>query len=275
VIVSSQQNPRVKQLRALRARKDRERTGLFFAEGLQLVLEAIQTGSEIELLVVAPELVRSAIARETVQRARDSPLAILDVSAEVFRDLAQRESTQGIGALVRQRWHALPEAPPIDGVGWVALAGTQYPGNLGTILRTADAVRASGVALLDATSDPYDPTAVRASVGAIFSVPVARATFAAFVAWTRRRRLPIVGTSPDGPRDFRSVRYATPLVLLMGSEGRGLMPEQLAACDQVVRIPMGGRCDSLNLAVATSVLLYEVFDQGRRSTANVTSARER
>ena len=272
MIVSSRQNPRVKRLRALRLRKERERTGLFFTEGLQLVLEAIQTGSAIELLVVAPELVRSATARDMVQRARDSPLAVLDVSAEVFRDLAQREATQGIGALVRQRWHALAEVPTTDGLGWVALAGTQYPGNLGTILRSADAVRASGVVLLDATSDPYDPIAVRASVGAIFSVPVARASFAAFVAWARRHCLPIVGTSPDGPRDFRSVRYATPLLLLMGSEGRGLTAEQLAACDQVVRIPMGGRCDSLNLAVATSVLLYEVFDQQRRSGGGQAAA---
>jgi len=197
VIVTSLQNARVKQIRALRTRKERERTGLFFVDGLHLVVEAIRTG-----------------------------------------------------------------AP--DRLGWIALAGTQYPGNLGTIVRTADAVRADGVLLLDATADPYDPIAVRATAGAIFSTAIARASFAAFLAWARARSLPIVGTAPDAPTDYRSVRYRTPLILLMGREGQGLPREHRELCDTVVRIPMRGRCDSLNLAVATGVLLYEVFEQWRR-----------
>jgi RNA methyltransferase, TrmH family len=259
VIVTSLHNPRVKQIRALASRKERDRTGLFFVAGLHLVLETMQTGTPIELLVVAPELLRSPRADALVQRASDLNHSILTVSADVFQELAPRALVQGVGAIVRQRWTPLSTLPRPRRLGLVALAGTQYPGNLGSILRTADAVGADGVVLLEATSDPYDPVAVRASVGAIFSMPLARASFAAFVTWTRERSLPIVGTSPGSPLDYRVVHYPTPLVLLMGSEGSGLTMEQLATCDQVVRIPMVGRGDSLNLAVATSVILYEAI----------------
>jgi TrmH family RNA methyltransferase len=264
VIISSVQNPRVKQIRALASRKERDQTGLLFVDGLHLVLEAVQTGAPIEYLVVAPELIRSPRARDLVDWARDAGRPIFAVSADVFQDLGSRGFVQGIGAVVRQRWTALPALRRPQRLGVVGLAGTQYPGNLGTILRTADAVGADGVVLLEATSDPHDPVAVRASAGAIFSMPLTRASFAKFVTWAREQDLSIVGTSPVSQLDYRSVSYPSPFVLLMGSEGRGLAPEQLAACDRVVSIRMAGRCDSLNLAVATSVILYEAFAQRRQ-----------
>jgi RNA methyltransferase, TrmH family len=199
------------------------------------------------------------LAQNFVNAERQAGRPILELSAEVFNALVARDLVQGVGAIVRQRWKQLAVIqPPRDG-GVVALAGTQYPGNLGTILRTTDAVGAAGVVLLDATSDPYDPIAVRASLGAIFTVPIARTSFAEFVLWARDRSLPIVGTSPYSEVDFRSIPYPKPVVLLMGSGARGLTPEQLAACDLTVGIPMAGRCDSLNLAVATGVILYEAF----------------
>lgn len=261
MIISSQQNPKVKQIRALASRRARDRTGQFFVEGLHLVTEAIQTGAPIEQLVVAPELLRSSLAWALVQHERDLGRPILEVSAEVFRQLGARDFVQGIGAVIQQRWATLPDLPRPTRLGWIALAGTQYPGNLGTILRTADAVGAEGVLLLDATCDPHDPVAVRASVGAIFSVPVVRASFTELLTRAHALGLPIVGTSPAAPVDYRSLRYPTPLVLLLGSEGPGLALEHLARCDEIVRIPMAGRCDSLNLAVAASVLLYEIFAQ--------------
>jgi TrmH family RNA methyltransferase len=264
VIVTSLHNPRVKQIRALASRKERERTSLYFVAGLHLVLEAIQTRAPIELLVVAPELLRSPRAEELVQRGGDLSHSILTVSAEVFKELAPRALVQGVGAVVRQRWRPLSKLPRPRRLCQVALAGAQYPGNLGSILRTADAVGADGVILLGATSDPYDPVVVRASVGAIFSMPLARASFAAFVTWTRERSLPIMGTSPTSPLDYRAVRYPTPFVLLMGRERSGLTTEQLTTCDQAVHIPMAGRWDSLNLAVATSVILYEAVGQQLR-----------
>jgi RNA methyltransferase, TrmH family len=268
VIVTSRHNPQVKQIRALVSRKERDRTGLFFIEGIHLVLEAIQTSTPIERLVVAPELLRSPRAEALVQRAGELGHAILTVSADVFQELAPRALVQGVGAVVRQQGMLLSEFPPPRRLGLVALAGIQYPGNLGTILRTADAVGADGVVLLEATTDPYDPIAVRASAGAIFTLSLARGSFAAFVSWAQERALPIIGTSPASLVDYRSIHYPSPFVLLMGSEGSGLAPESLATCDRIVRIPMSGRCDSLNLAVATSVILYEAFGQ-RQHVADI------
>jgi len=144
----------------------------------------------------------------------------------------------------------------------VALDGVQYPGNLGTVLRTAEAVGAEGIVLLDRTADPYDPLAVRASLGALFALPLARADFADLVDWARQHGARLVGTSPRAAIDYRAARYARPLVLVLGGERSGLAPARLDACDEVVRIPMSGRGDSLNLAVAAGLLLYEAYRAG-------------
>jgi RNA methyltransferase, TrmH family len=175
--------------------------------------------------------------------------------------LAAKDRAQGLGVVVRQRWESLARLDANAGHRWVALDTVQYPANLGTILRTCDAVGAAGVILLGDTADPYDPAAVRASVGAIFALRLARASFAELFEWKRRNRVMVVGTSPTATLDYRSVAYKPPVVLLMGSEPRGLAREQQDMCDAVVTIPMVGRSDSLNLAVATSVVLYEIFHQ--------------
>jgi TrmH family RNA methyltransferase len=188
---------------------------------------------------------------------------MIEVTADIFQSLATKEHAQGIGIVARQRWLELAHIRPEAGQCWVALDTVQYPGNLGTILRTCDAVGAAGVILLGNTTDPYDPAGVRASMGAIFSQRLARASFAEFAAWCRRHSLTVVGTSPAAARDYQAVAYQAPLVLLMGSEPRGLSREQQALCDVVVNIPMVGWSDSLNLAVATGLMLYEVFNQQR------------
>jgi TrmH family RNA methyltransferase len=145
----------------------------------------------------------------------------------------------------------------------VALSSIQSPGNLGTLLRTADAVGAAGVILLGDGVDPYDPAAVRASMGAIFSQRFVRASTRELAAWKRRSGALLVGTSPAAPTDYQALTYPPSLVLFMGHERQGLSPEEQALCDELVRIPMVGSSDSLNLAVATSVMLYEVFNQHR------------
>jgi RNA methyltransferase, TrmH family len=139
------------------------------------------------------------------------------------------------------------------------------PGNLGTILRTNDAVGGRGVVLLDHSTDPYDPTAARASIGALFSQRLVKAGLDEFAEWKHRQSVPLVGTSGAAQADYQDYRYPQALVVLMGSEREGLDEKHLRLCDQVVRIPMVGRSDSLNLAVATAVVLYEVFNQKRRA----------
>lgn len=262
--ISSLNNPTIKHIRSLRQRKERERTNTFFIEGIRLVAESIQTGATIESLVVAPELLTSAFAHHIVAARRAAGVAYLEVTAAVFKSLSGKENPQGLGAVVRQNWEQLEQVRLTDGWVWVALDEVQDPGNLGTILRTCDAVGGTGVILLGSTTDPYDPAALRASMGAIFSQRLVRAGFDEFVTWKQQHGYRVVGTSDTATHDYQAVRYDPPLVLLMGSEREGLSPQQQAHCDLIVAIPMVGRSDSLNLAVATGVMLYELFNQQRQ-----------
>jgi TrmH family RNA methyltransferase len=262
-MITSRNNPTVKQVRALRNRKTREVTGLFFAEGIRIVGEAVALNAEVETCVVAPELLSSPYGRELVQLlGRRVP--VLDVSGDVFQSLSTKEGPQGIGAVVRQRWHPLDALDPAGDFCWVALESTQDPGNVGTIMRTSDAVGGAGIILLGAGTDPYAPPAVRASMGAVFSQKMIRADFPELLAWSRSHGCMLVATSDAAALDYQDVVYHSPLVLLMGSEREGLQADQRATADVVVGIPMVGSSDSLNLAVATGVVLYEMFNQKRK-----------
>ena len=261
MIISSQHNQHIKQIRSLRHRHERERSGLFFIEGIRIVTEAVQSGAEIEKLVVAPELLKSEFGREIIQEQRDQGTPCTEVTADVFSSISTKDGPQGIGAVVRQRWEELEHVRLTDMQYWVALDAAQDPGNIGTTLRTGDAAGSTGLILLGSCADPYDATALRASMGAIFSQRLVKASFADFLRWKQQHNYFVVGTSKAAPRDYREVSYQFPLVLLMGSERLGLSSEQQALCDMMVKIPMVGRSDSLNLAVATGITLYEIFYQ--------------
>jgi TrmH family RNA methyltransferase len=199
----------------------------------------------------------------TVERAVARDINCLEVSADVFRSMSLKEGPQGIAAVVRQRWEALEEIIPGNELCWIALASVQDPGNLGSILRTSDAVGAAGVILIGDATDPYDPGAVRAGMGAIFSQRLVRASNEELHAWKLRHGARVVGTSDAASLDYRDAAYSRPLVLFMGSEREGLGEEEMTVCDEIVHIPMEGRSDSLNLAVATGVMLFEIARQHR------------
>lgn len=262
-MLTNSSNPTIKRIRALKNRKEREDTGLTFVEGIRIVGEAVQMGARIESLVVAPELLTSDFARDLIQQQRHHGITVLEVSAAVFGSLSAKDGPQGIGAVIRQQWQALEGLQLHDGDVWVALQAAQDPGNIGTILRTGDAVGVRGVVLLGRGADPYDPAAIRASMGAVFALQLVKAEPAEFAAWQRQQHIPVIGTSDKAAQDYQELRYPSPMVLLMGSERQGLAPELVALCDGMARIPMVGRSDSLNLAVATGVMLYEIFNQRR------------
>jgi TrmH family RNA methyltransferase len=268
-IISSRNNPLVKTIRGLSSRKQREQTGLFFVEGMHLVAAAARQGAQIECCVTAPELLISSFGQELADTLAQSSARYVEVTADVFYSLAAKDRAQGIGAIVRQRWQPFADLAPAERQCWVALDTVQYPGNLGTILRTCDAVGGAGVILLGSSTDPYDPVAVRASLGAIFCQRLVRASFTEFAEWKQRHRVALVGTSPTAKLDYQAVAYNLPLVLLMGSEPRGLSAERQALCDTLVTIPMVGHNDSLNLAVATGIVLYEIFNQQRGITSKL------
>ena len=217
----------------------------------------------VESLVVAPDLLSSSTGWEIVRAQREKGAPVLEVNPDVFKSISSKQGPQGLGAVVRQHWERLEDASLSDELCWLALDAVQDPGNLGAILRTSDAVGGAGVILLGQGTDPHDPSAVRASMGAIFSQRLVRATFSELADWKRGRRYRLIGTSDAAARDYHGFSYDPPLVLFMGSERQGLSAEQQALCDAVVRIPMVGRSDSLNLAVATGVVLYEAFNQRR------------
>jgi TrmH family RNA methyltransferase len=263
MIISSHTNPRIKEIRSLRHRQEREQTGLFFIEGIRLVTEAVQLGADIKALVVAPELLKSQFGQEVVRTEQERGTSCIEVTADVFKSISVKDGPQGIGAVVRQRWESLDQVRLSNKDYWVALDAAQDPGNIGTIMRTGDAFGSTGLMLLGNCADPYDPTALRASMGAIFSQRLVKASFVDFSHWKQRYNYYVTGTSKAAPHDYRKVLYRFPMVLLMGSERVGLSSEQQAICDQMVSIPMVGRSDSLNLAVATGIVLYEVFYQAR------------
>jgi RNA methyltransferase, TrmH family len=262
-MITSSSNERVKQIRKLRERKERTQTGLFVVEGLRIAAEAVQLGAEVELLVVAPELLSSDFGRALVAKEQERGRQVLEVSRAVFEGLALKENPQGIAAVVRQRWQPLDAVQLAPGKDWIALDSVADPGNLGTVLRTGDAVGTAGVILLDHSTDPYDPSAIRASMGAVFSQRLVKTTFAEFADWKRRTGVFLVGTSDSAAEDYHLLRYPETLVLMMGSEREGLPEAHKQLCDAMARIPMMGRSDSLNLSVATAVMLYEVFNQRR------------
>jgi TrmH family RNA methyltransferase len=266
-MITSASNPLIKQVRGLRHHKERRATGLCYVEGLRIVAEALHQGAVIEALLVSPELLISRFGIELVEEARAKGVLVVEVSEKVFKNIALKEGPQGLAAVAHQRWNPLNVVSGERGALWIALSEVADPGNLGTILRTGDAVGASGIILLNDTTDPYDPTAIRASMGAVFSQMLVRCTFEEFAVWRAKNHIPLIGTSDKADKEYRQVKYPEQLVLLMGSERHGLSEEQWRLCDVVVRIPMVGHCDSLNLAVATSIVLYEIFYQRRELNA--------
>jgi TrmH family RNA methyltransferase len=261
--ITSTANPRIKQIRKLRERKERQQSGLFLAEGLRIVIEAAHQGAPIQTVITAPGLLNSPIGQKTIRELRQKGVEILEVGDDVFKSLAQKDDPQGIAAVLLQQWMELEQVRVGSGELWVALDSVADPGNLGTILRTVDAVGGQGVILLDQSTDPYDPTAVRASMGALFSQKLVHVEFGQFAEWKKKHQIYITGTSDKARDDYHFSRYPSSLVLLMGSERHGLSEDTLALCDQVVRVPMNGINDSLNLAVATAIVLYEIFNQHR------------
>jgi TrmH family RNA methyltransferase len=263
-IITSHANQRIKQIRKLRDRKERQSSGLFLLEGLRIVGDAFDQSARIECLVFAPELLKSEYGESLVQKADMEGIPVLEVSAEIFRSLSSKEGPQGIAAVAHQEWLGLADLHLTSEDLWVALDSIADPGNLGTIMRTLDAVNGRGVILLDHCTDPYDSSSMRASMGSIFTMKIVKASFEEFAAWKTCEEVRVVGTSDQADCDYEAADYSLPMVLLMGSERMGLQQHHFDLCDEVVSIPMRGAMDSLNLAVATGVMLYQIYTQQRR-----------
>ncbi|MBL8576884.1 MAG: RNA methyltransferase [Mesorhizobium sp.] len=257
--VTSLANPIVKDIKALSLKKFRDEQHAFMAEGLKLVIDALDLGWSIKTLVFAKNARGNAAVERVAARTVAAGGTVLEVTDKVLTAITRRDNPQAVVGIFVQRLAQLKDIRPAAGDVWVALDRVRDPGNLGTVIRTADAVGAKGVILIGDTTDPFSLETVRATMGSIFAVPVAKASQDAFLAWRKSFQGIVAGTHLKGAVDYRSVDFrGKPVVLLMGNEQQGLTDELATACDRLLRIPQAGRADSLNLAVATGVMLFEV-----------------
>ncbi|HSR84509.1 MAG TPA: RNA methyltransferase [Streptosporangiaceae bacterium] len=258
-VISSAANPLVKRVRGLEDRKHRRRESAFVVQGIQPVWQAVEAGAAIEVLIIAPDLLRHAGAAAMVAAQEAAGVRVAQLSGELFGRIAERDAPSGLAAIVRSAPVALANLVAGHGSLFAALHTPGNPGNVGTIIRTASAVGCDGVILIGPSADQYDPAAVKASMGAIFAVPVATASSAGeFLDWARQNAVTVAATSARGSVSCWEAELTPPLAVLLGSEGAGLARDLLAAADLEVAIPMTGTAESLNLAVAAGVLLYEV-----------------
>jgi TrmH family RNA methyltransferase len=254
--ITSASNPQIKTLKSLHLKKGRAETGLFLAEGARLTREAAGLGVWPEILLFAPAALERAQVRAFVNEAEARRVRVIETSESVLGQIAKRDNPQTVIGAYKQR---LAELNELTGDPIVALEGVRDPGNLGAIVRTVDATGSGGVVLLGESCDPFSVEAVRASMGALFAVRIARASFDELLRFKQARGAQMLGASLNGKpleADWDAPRQA---ILLMGNEQSGLAPDMEAACDPLVRIPMRGRADSLNLAIATGVLLYDLW----------------
>ncbi|MFV1992179.1 MAG: TrmH family RNA methyltransferase [Acidimicrobiales bacterium] len=259
-LITSSANPLVKRIRALDSRKIRKREGAFFLEGVQPVWRAIQAGAEVEVLVVAPELVADSFAQDLCDTQVESGTRVAYLSAELFGRISERKGPTGIAAVLLGRTGSLNSLEVTATSLFVALHEVSNPGNLGTIVRSADAAGAAGLLLLGNCADPFAPAAVKASMGSLYSLPiVAEPLPDEFTAWAHEHGLRLAATSAHSETPYWDLDLASPTVLLMGSEGAGLPAELVDRCDLVLQIPMVGSASSLNLAAATSIILFDVL----------------
>src|SRR5690606_19577362 len=242
------------------------------AEGLKLVIDALDLGWEVRTLVFAKAGRGNPAVEKVAARTVAAGGTVLEVSEKVLSAITRRDNPQMVVGVFTQQFRALKDIRPKDGEVWVALDRVRDPGNLGTVIRTVDAVGASGVILVGETTDPFAVETVRATMGSIFAVPVARATQDQFLAWRQDFAGLVAGTHLKGAVDYRSVDFlGRPVLLVMGNEQQGLTEDLAQSCDRLLRIPQAGRADSLNLAVATGVMLFEIRRSALKLDGDVLS----
>lgn len=254
-------NPLVKQVRSLRDKKHRKREGLFLAEGLRILTEAREEGVLPEMLFYAPADNPPPMAQAMIAAMEAAGGDIIETTPDILSKISGKDNPQALVGVYRDRLTPLAALDRCRAGIWMVAQSLRDPGNLGTILRTGDAVGAGGLILIDDCVDPFSVEAVRASMGALFTQSITQARWPDFLAWLRTGPGQLVGTSLNTSSDYRAARYAAPTFLLIGNEARGLPAEYEQACDCLVKIPMRGKADSLNAAVATAVMAYEILDQ--------------
>ena len=259
-VITSLTNDTVKAVRALHMRKERDQTGTFLAEGLKFIGEALDQGRAPRMLLVGEDARPHPLLDRAKAETRKTGGDIVVVTHAILEKISRRDNPQTVLGVFDQAYAPLESLIPTSAPCWVALEQVRDPGNLGAIIRTADAAGCGGVILIGDCVDPYSVEAVRATMGSVFAVSITKTTAEAFVAWRRSWPGSVVGTRLDATVSHRSAVMQKPVLVLMGNEQAGLTNQLAAVCDVNVKIPMRGRADSLNLAIATGVMVYAATD---------------
>jgi len=256
--VTAFSNATVKRLRSLRDKKHRRAEGLFLAEGLRIIAEARDSGRLPEIIAFSAEGAKHPLAAEIVAATEAAGGEAIETTADILARMSGKDNPQMLLGAYRQPDISLERIDRTKAPLWIVVQALRDPGNIGTILRTGDAAGAGGLILLDDCADPYSVEAVRASMGAVFTQYIAAARWDEFVAWLRSGEGQLVGTSLKATQDYLDAEYREPCFLLIGNEQQGLPAEYEAECDSLVKIPMAGRADSLNAAMAAAVMAFAV-----------------
>jgi RNA methyltransferase, TrmH family len=268
VELTSVQNPRVKEVVHLRERRQRDKSGKFIIEGYRELLRAVDAGQRLEQLFICRELFLGANEDALIQRIKSSGCHVLSCSPAVFKKMSYRDRPDGLIAVAPQQHLSLQDLQKEiinkPNPFLVVAEAIEKPGNLGTILRSSDAVGVDGLIVCDRCTDIYNPNVVRASVGTLFTVPVIEAEGKATYEWLKAHNISILAATPSAEKEFTQVDMTGPLAIVVGTEQIGLSDQWMDGADIRVRIPMCGVADSLNVAMATTLLLYEALRQRKK-----------
>jgi len=256
--VTAFSNSTVKLLRSLRDKKARRAEGLFLAEGLRILTEARDSGQLPEIVAFSSEGARHPLAAEIIAATEAAGGDAIETTPDILTKMSGKDNPQMLLGAYRQPETLLERLDRAASPLWIVAQSLRDPGNIGTILRTGDAVGAGGLILIDDCADPFSVEAVRASMGALFTQQVATARWPEFISWLRGGEGQLVGTSLKATQDYLEAGYRQPCFLLIGNEQQGLPADYEAECDLLVKIPMAGRADSLNAAMATAVMAFAI-----------------
>lgn len=263
--ITSLQNPRVKEILSLRERSYRDRSQQFLIEGYRELLRALEGGQPINTLYTCPELFLGSNEPALIKKAQSQGAKVITCSQKVFQKISYRDRPDGLLAIAPQKPKHLNDLIPLineeNPPMFVVAEAIEKPGNLGTILRSTDAVGADGLIVCDRCTDIFNPNVVRASVGTLFTVPVVEATGIETLAWLKKHGISILAATPAAKIRYTDVDLKGPLAIAVGTEQIGLSERWLKEADLQVSIPMCGTADSLNVAMATTLLLYEALRQ--------------
>lgn len=264
-LLTSLQNPKVKQVVSLRDRRDRDETGQFIIEGYRELLRAVDAKHPIQVLFMCSELFLGVNERQLIDRIQEQGAVIFSCTPPVFCKMSYRERPDGLLAIAQQQHGQLSDMDAILAAKknpfFVAVESIEKPGNLGTILRSSDAVGLDGLIVCNRCTDLHNPNVIRSSVGCAFTVPIAEATSEETLQWLKSNNIKILAATPSATVEYTDVDLTVPLAIAVGTEQYGLSDLWMDQADLKVKIPMCGVADSLNVAMATTLLMYEALRQ--------------